>query len=355
MTTPSLPARATAAGVAAVLLCATLVAGSAALAASHTRVSAAWSDTSVLVGNMVSVRGTVRPARQPRTVVLQRRTPRGWVPLATRRTRSRSYALRVPTWRPGEFRYRVRVRRSQAAPATATRARSVRVTRRTARGNPRSFSFIGRSGSAVARWNPCKPIGYRVNARLGGPGALADAKRAVARIRRVNGLRLVYRGATRIVPGGRNDRAYPADTQLVVSWARPAQSDHLRRGVAGVGGPSWTSAVNRRGEPDLMIVKGFAVLNAKIRLAGGFGAGPRSGYQGTRGQLLMHEIGHAIGMGHAEHDRWQVLYPTITRKRAVWGAGDLRGMRRLGAARGCLSADRSHQGFARPTWSDTLR
>jgi hypothetical protein len=356
MAAPSVRTRLLAIGVATAVLCGPLLLASSAQAALRSRLVTAWSDTSVTLGHPVAVRGTVRPARSPRTVVLQRRTRRGWVAVSTRRTRDGAYRLRVPTLRTGTYRYRVRATRDRAATAALGGARSVVVTRPKARGKARSFSFMGQSGNAVARWNPCEPIGYRVNARLGGARALADVKRAVARIRQTNGLRFAYRGRTRIIPGGRNDGRYPKDTQLVISWARPAQSHYLgQSGVAGVGGPQWTSAVNRRGDYDLMITKGFAVLNADLKLAGGFGAGPRRGWQGTRGQLLMHEIGHAVGMGHADQDAWQILYPTMTRKRAVWGAGDLRGLTRLGAAKGCLSTGSSIRGLAGPrTWTEYL-
>jgi hypothetical protein len=217
-----------------------------------------------------------------------------------------------------------------------------------ARGNPRAFAFISRTdaGDPVARWNPCRRIGYRVNARQGGPGALADAKKAVARIAHRSGLRFAYRGRSRVIPGGRRDR-YPRDTDLVIAWARPRQSRHLRgTGAAGMGGPSWTSARDERNRPAAMITRGFAVLNARLPLEGGFGRGPRYGYQGTRGQLLMHEIGHAVGLGHPrQDDRWQIMYGAMTRKRAVWGAGDRRGLRRVGASRGCLR--RASFGLAR--------
>ena len=210
----------------------------------------------------------------------------------------------------------------------------------TARGNPDAFSFISRSraGDPVARWNPCRRIGYRVNARLGGRGALADTREAISRIARRTGLRFVYRGATRVVPGGRHGNRYPAGTRLVVAWAKPSQSSYLvGQGVAGMGGPRWTTAWNRRGGEAAMITRGFAVLNANLSLAGGFGPGPRSGWQGTRGQLLMHEIGHAVGLGHANLDEWEIMHPMMTRKPAVWGAGDLRGLAHVGARHGCLS------------------
>jgi hypothetical protein len=217
---------------------------------------------------------------------------------------------------------------------------SVAAAAQTARGNPGAFSFISRSraGDPIARWDPCHRIGYRVNARLGGRGALADAREAVSRIARRTGLRFVYRGATRVVPGGRHGNAYPAGTRLVVAWAKPSRSRYLAGGgVAGMGGPRWTTAWNRRGRQTAMITRGFAVLNANLSLAGGFGPGPRSGWQGTRGQLLMHEIGHAVGLGHAGRDVWQIMHPQMTRKPAVWGAGDLRGLAKLGARGGCLS------------------
>ena len=334
---------------AAAALCAPLFGASTAQAVVRTRLTVTWSTTTATLGQALTVRGTVAPAPLPRPVALQRRVGDRWVSVSARLTQRGGFRLRIPTLRPGERTYRVRVLRTVTARAATSRPRRVRVARPPARGNPRAFTFMATVGAAVARWNPCAPIGYRVNARLGGPGALSDTRRAMARIRRLNGLNLVYRGSTRIIPGGRNGRAYPRDTRLVVSWAKPAQSSYLGGvGVAGVGGPSWTSARNDRGRADLMVTRGFAVLNADLPLAGGFGRGPRSGYQGTRGQLLMHEIGHAIGMGHAGDDRWQILYPTMTRKPAVWGAGDLRGLVRLGAAHGCLSTRPSLRGPGGP-------
>jgi hypothetical protein len=358
MPSSTLRSRLAATGVAGTVLAGSLLVASSAQAARSTAMSASWTDTSVTIGAAVSVRGRVSPSRTARTVVLQRRTRVGWAPVKTGRTRGGDYSFRVSTLLPGEDRYRVRVTASPTATAATSAARTVRVTRPRARGNPSAYSFLGRDGTAIARWNPCQPIGYRVNARLGGRGALTDVKAAVARIRRITGLRFAYRGSTRIVPGGANDGAYPSDTDLVVAWARPAQTQYFGlSGIAGMGGSDWVPAVNRRGDWDLMITRGFAVLNANYDIAGGFGtgAGYPSQWAGTRGQLLMHEIGHAVGMGHAAGDRWEILYPTMTEKRAVWGAGDLRGLTRLGAAQGCLSTNRSLASVAGSTpWSEYL-
>jgi hypothetical protein len=217
----------------------------------------------------------------------------------------------------------------------------------TARGNPRAFGFISRSaaGDPVARWNPCAPIGYRVNARLGGTGALADTRGALARIHRVTGLRFVYRGSTRIIPRGRPTAGYPRGTDLVVSWARPAQTTLLGGGVAGQGGPSWV-IWGQGARTKAMITRGFVVLNADLDLGGGFGGGVHNGWYGTRGQLLMHELGHAVGLDHPrQDDRWEIMYPTMTDKRAVWGAGDRHGLSHLGRSRGCLNPPGFSAGF----------
>lgn len=351
MLPPALRARLLTVGVAVVVLCTPLFAVSSAEAAQRSRLSADWRDTSVRVGEVVTVRGEVSPSQHRRTVRLQRRAGGRWVTVERRRTRGGEYTLRaVAARRSGRYTYRVRVARTARARAATGGRTTVRVR---ARGNPRAYAFISRSetGDPVARWNPCRRIGYRVNARQGGRGALDDAKRAVGRISRATGLRLVYQGSTRIIPGGSNDGSYPRDTDLVVAWAKPSQTSYLDgRSTAGMGGPWWVSARDERGRQAAMITRGFAVLNADIPLEGGFGRGPAYGWQGTRGQLLMHEIGHAIGLGHPQQDdRWEILYPTMTRKRAVWGAGDLRGLRRLGAAQGCLSTSSSYRGFAGAT------
>ncbi|GAA1786492.1 hypothetical protein GCM10009682_05750 [Luedemannella flava] len=221
----------------------------------------------------------------------------------------------------------------RAASATATTS----AVTNTLKGDARAYRFLfpGR-----ARWNPCATIGYRVNPTYASSGAISDTKAAIARIAAATGLRFSYQGTTRVMPGGRNDR-YPKGTQLVIAWARPGRDSSMIKardtGLAGIGGGSSVGAYTSRGAKAPRIVEGYAVLNAGMKLSGGFGSGPRYGWQGTRGQLLMHEIGHTVGLDHPKQkDTWEIMYPTLTRKPAVFGKGDRAGLKALGRSAGCL-------------------
>ena len=141
---------------------------------------------------------------------------------------------------------------------------------------------------------------------------------------------------------------YPADTGIVIAWDHPASNKlltsvrSLGRGIptVGVGGASWVGGyVDRAGRPALVIVQGFALLSSGARMTPGFGQGSACGLQGTRGQLLMHELGHAVGLDHPRVvDRSEIMSPLLSRKLARWGAGDRIALRDVGAASGCLRA-----------------
>ena len=80
------------------------------------------------------------------------------------------------------------------------------------------------------------------------------------------------------------------------------------------------------------IVSGFVVLSTKPAVAykRGFGAGI------TRGELLLHELGHAMGLNHVSNAK-QIMYPVIiSRPKAAYGVGDLDRAAAGRAHQGCL-------------------
>jgi hypothetical protein len=80
--------------------------------------------------------------------------------------------------------------------------------------------------------------------------------------------------------------------------------------------------------------RGFVVLDARPdkKFSWGFGRGT------TRGALLLHEIGHAVGLQHVGATS-QTMYPTVlSRSSTGYNSGDQAGLRKLGKPAGCLSS-----------------
>ncbi|MCW2777453.1 MAG: putative cell wall binding repeat 2-containing protein [Frankiales bacterium] len=182
----------------------------------------------------------------------------------------------------------------------------------------------------VVRWDPCTPIDFRINAALGGRQAKADVLTAVARLSAASGLQFRYLGSTSYVPTA--GRAPLAGSPLVIAWAPPAgrPSGSSRIGAGEVGHGGWAASTSPAGH--YRISSGYVVVRAGAPLAMGFGAGV------TRGRVLMHELGHAVGLDHVA-DRTMVMNATVTPSSptALYQAGDVAGLRRVGAPAGCIS------------------
>ncbi|MGH3358906.1 MAG: matrixin family metalloprotease [Nocardioidaceae bacterium] len=198
----------------------------------------------------------------------------------------------------------------------------------------RGYKFLSKEAgySYIARWNPCAKIHYKINARNAPrKGAIADTRKAIRRVHAASGLKFKYQGKTRMVPKDKSGKPYRGKTDLVIAYTSPKKRSSLK-GLAGWGGGYWRQ-VNKR---YAKFTKGFVLLNSKYRYnyPKGFGTGPRNGH-GTRGQLLMHELGHAVGLTHVQQKR-QIMYPYTLPKKARWGGGDETGLRKVGRPAGCL-------------------
>lgn len=322
------------------------VAGAAAPAGAPS-VSAAPTASVARTGSVVRVSGTLSGLRPGSKVALQRLDGRRWRTVSTVETsRSTStagrYVVRVPTTDSGRWSYRV----SSVASASQRAATSRVFTLAVGRGDPASVAYLT---DPPARWNPCATIRYRVNLDGAPKGAAADVDGAIARIAAGSGLRFAKVGTTTVVPGSKGRDVlddYPARTDLVVAFARPGDPRRSQRSAylpktsdtVAVGGAFYQlDTVRAAGRPWHQIVQGYVVIDRTKKLPNGFGAGHRTGLLGTWGQVLMHDLGHVVGLDHPRRsDPTQIMYPATTTKPAVWGAGDLTGLRTVGSAYGCL-------------------
>jgi hypothetical protein len=196
-------------------------------------------------------------------------------------------------------------------------------------GDRRAYTFLYDVRGVPARWNPCAEVTYRVHPGDARQEFLPDLTEALRRITYETGVRFRYLGTTGGIPGSRKGFRYDADA--VIAWSHPGETSMLKNNVAGVGGFEHP-VPGRRGRP--RIAHGFVVLDGdKI---GGSDVKPGFGEGTTEGEALLHELGHMMGLDHV-NARDQIMRPTLEPMRAaLYGAGDLAGLHRLGRKAGCL-------------------
>lgn len=188
----------------------------------------------------------------------------------------------------------------------------------TGKGSAASWTPLRGGKARPARWNPCEPITYFVNPRQMPASGLADLREALRRISLASGLTFRYGGRENAIP----TRQYRVSRRgILVAWASPAQTQGLLPGEAVAAA---ASVVRGR-----QVRAGVVVVNTDYVPEPGFGAGS------PLGLVLMHELGHVIGLDHV-NDGWSLMHPTADLPAAVWGAGDLAGLRALGRPAGCF-------------------
>jgi Matrixin len=298
-------------------------------------VSAQWPSSKIRLNTSASVTGHVSGIELGDGVFLQQKVLGGWRTITkTRLDSNRDYKLSVPTWWLGTRTYRVITGSLLDTTLLGTPSTSWTVQVVPTYDAPGIATQHSYSTSSYARWNPCQTIGYRVNTRLATSGALADVKGAFARLSQATGFRFAYRGTTTGIPTLGSNSWYPADTQIVVAWARRSQSTMLQSYSNAVAvGAAITSGgyAESDGTSVSKIIKGAVVVDSARIYRGGFGTGK------TRGDVLLHELGHTMGLGHTGGSR-QIMYPSLTSGLARLGEGDLTGLVKHGARLGCVDS-----------------
>jgi hypothetical protein len=162
-------------------------------------------------------------------------------------------------------------------------------------------AYLGRFGDQPARWNPCA-ASIRIGWALGDRDFGWTLVQAVLKVQAATGLHFTFVGP----------RA--ADVRVVV---RPLSGSWGTAGVVALLNASRTAKY----------IRGATIsINANRPTNAGW-----TGY-GTVGPLLLHELGHAVGLDHV-YARDEVMNPDS--RRTEFGPGDREGLWHLGAHAGC--------------------
>lgn len=275
-------------------------------------------------GQTIKVTGRV-PRRLARgTAILVRNDGARRTVSSVRVDARRRYVLKTPAPRkPGDYSFQVRIR-TQRVEATIRRL-SLTVVDPTPGptesldpvptgplGDPHDWSYIG--GTRIVRWDPCTAITWSVTGTAPYAEGQADLDTAFARISAATGLTFVQ-------------VADPEASALDVEWTTASARPVLAGSLVAYGGVSSYPQPNGQSKA----VAGQVLLDVEHSMPGGFTA-----VGASWGKAMLHEMGHAVGLGHARGAE-QIMYSQVAPTAAELGAGDLSGLRAVGAGQGCFA------------------
>lgn len=301
--------------------------------------------STVSYGNTVWAAGTSgyaikgKVAGPRRKVALQVKWADGWHTIdKTRTKRKGKYRFTGSFDWYGSHKLRVLAPRTKRLRAKAFKAKKFTVVVPwTPRGATSAYLPFSDRGLNF-RWNPCETIKYRINPGLGGPGAVPITLQAMELLERATGFKSKYVGTTTAVPL-RGDR-YPRGTDLVVAWSHQDLDPSLV-GAVGRGGPgrSPVAQFKRSKKPTWRIKTPGVTMN--MAYGAEYPMTMDDPSTEPMGLVLIHELGHAFGLDHFSDDV-QVMHsgnrsPAPGGYYSRYEAGDLTGLKALGASKGCLT------------------
>jgi hypothetical protein len=177
--------------------------------------------------------------------------------------------------------------------------------------NPRDFNnFQGK----VVRWDACGPIDWKLRRGPGPENAGEVAAQALQQLSDATGLSFRYAGETAEVVDLGVDHT---ERTIYIAWATPDEVPGLEGSVAGEGGPSYSYSAGPGADSEPRPTAGSAVIDASAGLAPGFDGGA------SEGAVLLHELGHVMGLAHVD-DPERLMYPsTVFQLPGAYQPGDL--------------------------------
>lgn len=183
-----------------------------------------------------------------------------------------------------------------------------------------------------ARFDPCRPVRYVVNGQGAPDGGIEDLHEAFRRAGAAAGMTFAFAGLTdEEVTADRSphqpDRYGPEWAPVLVGWVAidvPASSP--RHDVLG-----WSarSTLENPGRQNVVVSGAIGLARSETRLGRGFRAGR------YRGNVMLHEIGHLLGLGHVDTPG-EIMAPTVDGAPGDWGPGDRAGLALVGRDGGCV-------------------
>lgn len=194
---------------------------------------------------------------------------------------------------------------------------------------PDHYSFMRTQGSGdPVTFDPCRVIHYVVrDAPTVGEAGRDVVARAVTEVSLATGLAFVFDGYTDegpSAPSRTSPRSASAtDLPVLIAWSSPEETPDLEGDTVGIGGGLAVRDVSGH----LTYVSGTARLDTPA-LAGRLGS--KRGDAEVQA-VVMHELAHVVGAGHAESDD-EIMSPS-TSNQLAFGAGDLYALSVLGQGR----------------------
>ncbi len=185
-------------------------------------------------------------------------------------------------------------------------------------------------------YDRCKPIRYQINPTGAPSGWIDDVVTAVGVISEATGLDFQRLGDTTEVPVPNRSTRDGANNirPLLVAFTTESVIPALGGSVVGIGGSRSSAEWDSVTFTPEQFLSGSAYFDREEVMDSGFGGD-------SFGQVALHELGHAIGLGHVANDN-EIMNSFMIERSGYFGPGDLEGLSVLYRTQSCPGSPATH-------------